>query len=185
MYHLYILECADKTLYTGITTDLKRRIVEHNSAKLGAKYTLHRRPVKLAYSKKFRNRSIASKEEARIKNLKKSENFTRNEKGQSRYAKGNQIGHMKKKGFTLTDLNKLIRKYEKDNGEPLLKHYIEQLFKDNRLLEKYIDKNVPTINELTGAGGGPVEIFEIIKTYEQPKQNEQPKNQYTTDPKTD
>ncbi len=39
--------------------------------------------------------------------------------------------------------------------------------------------------ELTGAGGGPVEIFEIIKTYEQPKQNEQPKNQHTTDPKTD
>ncbi|MBA7569204.1 hypothetical protein ES695_11575 [Candidatus Atribacteria bacterium 1244-E10-H5-B2] len=40
--------------------------------------------------------------------------------------------------------------------------------------------------EITGAGGGPVEIFEIIKTYEQPKQNEQPKsNQQTIDPKTD
>ena len=72
MYYLYILLCADKTLYTGITTDLKRRIVEHNSAKLGARYTSSRRPVKMVYSKKFKNRSAASKEEARIKKFKKS-----------------------------------------------------------------------------------------------------------------
>ncbi len=71
MYYLYIIECADKTLYTGITTDLKRRIAEHNNTKLGAKYTTSRLPVKLAYSKKFKNRSLASKEEARIKKLKK------------------------------------------------------------------------------------------------------------------
>jgi putative endonuclease len=73
MYYLYILECADKTLYTGITTDLARRMAEHNGAKLGAKYTFARRPVRLAYSRKFKNRSAASKEEARIKKLKKSE----------------------------------------------------------------------------------------------------------------
>ncbi len=73
MYHLYILKCTDGTLYTGITTDLKRRIAEHNSAKLGAKYTVSRRPVKLAYSKKFKNRSLASKAEAEIKKLKKSQ----------------------------------------------------------------------------------------------------------------
>jgi len=73
MYHLYILECADKTLYTGITTNLDRRIDEHNDSRLGAKYTLARRPVKLAYSKKFKNRSAASKEEARIKKLAKYE----------------------------------------------------------------------------------------------------------------
>jgi putative endonuclease len=71
MYHLYILKCADKTLYTGITTDLKRRVIEHNSSKLGAKYTSSRRPVELVYSKKFKNRSIASKEESRIKKLKR------------------------------------------------------------------------------------------------------------------
>jgi len=71
VYYLYILKCADKTLYTGITTDLKRRIGEHNSSKLGAKYTSSRRPVKLVYSKKFKNRSTASKEEARIKKLKR------------------------------------------------------------------------------------------------------------------
>jgi putative endonuclease len=73
MYYLYILECSDKTLYTGITTDLLRRIAEHGSGKLGSKYTSARRPVKLAYSKKFKNRSLASKEEARIKKMKKSE----------------------------------------------------------------------------------------------------------------
>lgn len=72
-YFVYILECADKTLYTGITTDLKRRIAEHNDGKLGAKYTSARRPVKLVYSKKFKNRSLASKAEAQIKKLKKTE----------------------------------------------------------------------------------------------------------------
>ena len=73
MYYLYILKCADKTLYTGITTDLKRRIFEHNNSKLGAKYTLARRPVRMVYSKKFKNRSEASKEEARIKKLGRAE----------------------------------------------------------------------------------------------------------------
>jgi len=73
MYHLYILECADKTLYTGITTDLKRRIAEHNASGLGSKYTAARRPVKLVYSQKFKNRSLASREESRIKKMKKAE----------------------------------------------------------------------------------------------------------------
>lgn len=71
MYYLYILKCADKTLYTGITTDLKRRMLEHNSSKLGARYTSSRRPVKMVFCKKFKNRSIASAEEARIKKLKR------------------------------------------------------------------------------------------------------------------
>ena len=73
MYYLYILKCADQTLYTGITTDLKRRMIEHNNTKLGARYTTSRRPVKLVYSKKFKNRSTASMEEARIKKLNKFE----------------------------------------------------------------------------------------------------------------
>lgn len=73
LYYLYILECADKTLYTGITTDLGRRIAEHNDSKLGSKYTSARRPVRLVYSRKFKNRSAASREEARIKKLKKPE----------------------------------------------------------------------------------------------------------------
>jgi putative endonuclease len=69
MYFLYILECSDQTLYTGITTNLDRRIKEHNNSKLGAKYTKIRRPVKLVYSKEFTDRSKALKEEAKIKKL--------------------------------------------------------------------------------------------------------------------
>jgi putative endonuclease len=64
--------CADETLYTGITTDLKRRIIEHNSSKFGARYTSSRRPAKIVYSKKFKNRSSALKEEARIKKLERN-----------------------------------------------------------------------------------------------------------------
>jgi putative endonuclease len=73
MYHVYILACSDTTLYTGITVDLRRRVKEHNTSMLGAKYTRVRRPVTLVYSKKFSNRSRAAKEEARIKKLQRSE----------------------------------------------------------------------------------------------------------------
>jgi len=73
MYQTYILKCSDLTYYTGITTDLKRRIVEHNNSPLGAKYTRGRRPVKLVYSKRFKNKSTASKEEARIKKMSRKE----------------------------------------------------------------------------------------------------------------
>lgn len=72
MYYLYILLCADETLYTGITTDLDRRVAEHNNSSLGSKYTFTRRPVKLVYSQKFKNRSLASKEESRIKKLSRA-----------------------------------------------------------------------------------------------------------------
>lgn len=81
MYYLYILRCADGTLYTGITTDLQRRVAEHNSAKLGAKYTAARQPVKVVFSKKFKNRSAASREEARIKKLKKYQKLELIKKG--------------------------------------------------------------------------------------------------------
>lgn len=73
MYYLYILKCKDKTLYTGITVDLVRRVREHNSSRLGSKYTAARRPVKLVYAKKFRNRSAVAKAEYRIKQLSKRE----------------------------------------------------------------------------------------------------------------
>jgi putative endonuclease len=73
MYYVYLLECSDKSLYTGITVDLERRVKEHNSSCLGAKYTKVRRPVKLVFSKKFKTRSLATKEEMRIKGLKREE----------------------------------------------------------------------------------------------------------------
>lgn len=73
MYYLYILECADNSLYTWITTDISRRIDEHNNSSKWAKYTLARRPVKLVYLANFPDRSSASKEEYRIKKLSKGD----------------------------------------------------------------------------------------------------------------
>lgn len=73
MYSLYLLRCADGTLYTGITTDLARRLQEHNGSPRGAKYTRSRRPVELVYARRFRTRSRASREEARLKKLSRAE----------------------------------------------------------------------------------------------------------------
>ena len=66
---VYIVRCADDSLYTGITTDLERRLHEHNNAKNGAKYTRPRRPVVLVYQETSESRSHASKREREIKNL--------------------------------------------------------------------------------------------------------------------
>lgn len=69
-WFLYIVKCSDNTLYTGITTDVDRRIEEHNGGKLpGARYTRARRPVKLVYREVFLNRSEAAKREYEIKQL--------------------------------------------------------------------------------------------------------------------
>lgn len=66
----YILHCADDSLYTGISKDIPRRIVEHNTDnKLGAKYTRGRRPVKLVYQEQFDTRSAAAKREHEIKQM--------------------------------------------------------------------------------------------------------------------
>lgn len=72
-YVVYIVECKDKTLYVGITTDVERRLVEHNSRSLGAAYTKSRRPVKLVYVEKQKNRSEASKREYEIKQWSRAE----------------------------------------------------------------------------------------------------------------
>jgi putative endonuclease len=67
MYYVYIVECSDGTLYTGIATELERRIEEHNSSDKGAKYTRARRPVELVYSEEYSDRSSALKREYYIK----------------------------------------------------------------------------------------------------------------------
>jgi putative endonuclease len=73
-YYVYILKCADDSLYTGITTDLERRLNEHhNEGKAGAKYTRSRRPVRVVYSKLFKTRSKASVKEYEIKNFSRDE----------------------------------------------------------------------------------------------------------------
>jgi putative endonuclease len=72
MYFVYIIRCKDKSLYTGITTDLKRRFTEHKAGK-GGHYTSAKGVVKVVYSEKHPNRSKASKREAEIKKLKRKE----------------------------------------------------------------------------------------------------------------
>lgn len=64
-----MLRCSDETLYTGITTDLARRVEEHNSSLKGAKYTRSRRPVSLVYSEPCKDKSSATLRELEIKKL--------------------------------------------------------------------------------------------------------------------
>ncbi|WP_293267496.1 GIY-YIG nuclease family protein [Neptunomonas sp.] len=69
-WYIYILCCADGSLYTGITTDCDRRLKEHNECnKLGAKYTRPRRPVVLVWSEAVASRSLACQREHQIKQL--------------------------------------------------------------------------------------------------------------------
>ncbi len=73
MYFVYILECADKTLYVGSTNDLEKRLHKHNHLKSGAHYTKIRRPVVLKYSEKIKTYAEVRKREAEIKRLPRSE----------------------------------------------------------------------------------------------------------------
>ncbi len=67
---VYVLRCADGSLYTGITTDIARRIAEHNGdGRLGARYTRSRRPVELVYVEAAGSRAEAARREAAIKRL--------------------------------------------------------------------------------------------------------------------
>ena len=73
-WFVYIVRCADGSLYTGITTDLARRINEHNQgSNKGARYTRTRRPVTLIYSETCDNRASASQREYAIKQLNRNQ----------------------------------------------------------------------------------------------------------------
>ncbi|MDD4989231.1 MAG: GIY-YIG nuclease family protein [Candidatus Pacebacteria bacterium] len=72
-YYVYILECADKTLYVGSTNDLKKRLHAHNNLKSGAHYTKIRRPVTLRYFKKVKSYSLVRQKEAELKRLSRQE----------------------------------------------------------------------------------------------------------------
>ena len=71
MYFVYILECEDKSLYTGITTDMPRRYKEHQEGK-GGHYTRSHRVKNILYTEKKRTRSSAQKREAEIKRLSRA-----------------------------------------------------------------------------------------------------------------
>lgn len=66
MYHVYLIECQDRTLYTGITTNIQRRFKEHSLGKGGA-YTRSKKVKKVLYTEQFKTRSEALKREAEIK----------------------------------------------------------------------------------------------------------------------
>lgn len=74
-WFVYMLRCKDSTLYTGITTDLKRRVAEHNGEikGKGAKYTAARRPVELVYKKRCKDRSSAAQAEAALRKRSKTQ----------------------------------------------------------------------------------------------------------------
>jgi putative endonuclease len=69
MRYVYIVSCGDKTLYTGMTTDIERRVFEHNNSPIWAKYTKARRPVELVWSSDGMTRNEAAREELRIKKM--------------------------------------------------------------------------------------------------------------------
>jgi putative endonuclease len=66
MYFVYLLKCADKSIYTGITTDVERRFLEHKAG-TASHYTAAHRAVKIVHVERFKDRSSASKREAEIK----------------------------------------------------------------------------------------------------------------------
>ncbi|MCW8839231.1 MAG: GIY-YIG nuclease family protein [Thiovulaceae bacterium] len=72
-WKVYVLRCSDDTLYTGVATDLERRLDEHNNSVKGAKYTKVRRPVELVYYENCADRVDASKREYAIKKLTRTE----------------------------------------------------------------------------------------------------------------
>jgi len=69
---MYVVRCSDGTLYTGITTNIGRRLLEHNYGMKGSKYTRARRPVVLVHTEDFEDRSEASKREWAFKKLSKA-----------------------------------------------------------------------------------------------------------------
>ena len=72
MHYVYVLSCADDTLYTGYTTDVARRVAEHDAGE-GAKYTRGRTPVELVHAESFETKSAAMSREYEIKQLSRGE----------------------------------------------------------------------------------------------------------------
>jgi len=71
-WFMYVVRCADGSLYAGVTKNLKRRILEHNYGMRGAKYTRSRRPVEVVYKEECDDHSDALKKEWAFKKLSKT-----------------------------------------------------------------------------------------------------------------
>lgn len=72
VYYVYILKCSDKTYYTGITSNLEKRITEHSNGLLKDSYTYFRRPIKLVFYCEFTNVNMAIEKEKQIKKWSKA-----------------------------------------------------------------------------------------------------------------
>lgn len=73
VWWFYVLLCADGTYYAGVTTNIERRLHEHNHTKRGAKYTRTRRPTKIVLSESHPDRSSAMRAEIKFKRLKRKQ----------------------------------------------------------------------------------------------------------------
>jgi putative endonuclease len=73
MFYVYILTCADTTLYIGSTNNIEKRLKQHNESKAGAHYTKIRRPITLSYLETVESLSLARKREAELKKLTRQE----------------------------------------------------------------------------------------------------------------
>ena len=78
-WYVYMVRCSDNSLYTGIATDVKRRIAEHNGEApgKGAKYTAARRPVELVYKQRCKDRSSAASKEAALRKLSREQKLNK------------------------------------------------------------------------------------------------------------
>ncbi len=86
-WFVYFVTCSDGSIYSGVTTDLERRVLEHNESAKGAKYTKARRPVVLSYSEAHESRSLASKREVELKKLDRSQKLSLIAQGTSKTLK--------------------------------------------------------------------------------------------------
>ena len=85
-YSVYILRCADNSLYVGCTNNLKKRLQQHNNAKSGAHYTKIRRPVKLLRSESFKTLRAARQREEEIKSWRREKKWALLRNGEQQYS---------------------------------------------------------------------------------------------------
>jgi len=94
--------------------------------------------------------------------------FDKFDNGKNKFAKGNVIGRMPKKGYTLNDLTKLAMEYDETNDVSILSHYIDQLKKDNRLLENFVNRYIPPKQEIDVKVPDTIKVKAFIQAGKEP-----------------